>query len=212
MSKRTPAKHKIDRRMGENIWGRPKSPVNRREYGPGEHGQRRRGKLSDFGVQLMAKQQVKDAFAPAPVGQKRIARLARGGLNPGSRFGSAPDQGMRGDTAGGQPAPDLPGFTGGVRAQPVVDGECGDAAAPRARPAIGEQTQRHAVGAARDRNCKPRRPLERAERCDQRGEPGVVERADWPGRAQTHSAWSRSRARACWMCAGAFGNSFASSS
>ena len=40
MTKRTAAKYKIDRRMGENIWGRPKSPVNRREYGPGQHGQR----------------------------------------------------------------------------------------------------------------------------------------------------------------------------
>jgi small subunit ribosomal protein S4 len=49
MTKRTAAKYKIDRRMGENIWGRPKSPVNRREYGPGQHGQRRKGKLSDFG-------------------------------------------------------------------------------------------------------------------------------------------------------------------
>ena len=48
MTKRTSAKHKIDRRMGENIWGRPKSPVNRREYGPGQHGQRRKAKLSDM--------------------------------------------------------------------------------------------------------------------------------------------------------------------
>ncbi len=48
MSKRASSKYKIDRRMGENIWGRPKSPVNRREYGPGQHGQRRKGKLSDF--------------------------------------------------------------------------------------------------------------------------------------------------------------------
>ena len=44
--------------MGENIWGRPKSPVNRREYGPGQHGQRRKGKLSDYGVQLRAKQKL----------------------------------------------------------------------------------------------------------------------------------------------------------
>ena len=62
MSKRISAKYKIDRRMGENIWGRPKSPVNRREYGPGEHGQRRRGKLSDFGVQLRAKQKLKGHY------------------------------------------------------------------------------------------------------------------------------------------------------
>ena len=59
MTKRTAAKHKIDRRMGENIWGRPKSPVNRREYGPGQHGQRRKAKLSDFGLQLRAKQKLK---------------------------------------------------------------------------------------------------------------------------------------------------------
>jgi len=62
MSKRSSAKHKLDRRMGENIWGRPKSPVNRREYGPGQHGQRRKGKLSDFGVQLRAKQKLKGYY------------------------------------------------------------------------------------------------------------------------------------------------------
>ena len=50
------------RRMGENIWGRAKSPVNRREYGPGQHGQRRKGKLSDFGVQLKAKQKLKGYY------------------------------------------------------------------------------------------------------------------------------------------------------
>src|SRR5436190_7964312 len=49
--------------MGENIWGRPKSPVNRREYGPGQHGQRRKGKLSDYGVQLRAKQKLKRYYA-----------------------------------------------------------------------------------------------------------------------------------------------------
>lgn len=63
MTKRLSAKHKLDRRMGENIWGRPKSPVNRREYGPGQHGQRRKGKLSDFGVQLRAKQKLKGYYA-----------------------------------------------------------------------------------------------------------------------------------------------------
>lgn len=62
MTKRTSAKYKIDRRMGENIWGRPKSPVNRREYGPGQHGQRRKGKLSDFGTQLRAKQKLKGYY------------------------------------------------------------------------------------------------------------------------------------------------------
>ena len=62
MTKRTSAKYKIDRRMGENIWGRPKSPVNRREYGPGQHGQRRKAKLSDFGIQLRAKQKLKGYY------------------------------------------------------------------------------------------------------------------------------------------------------
>ena len=62
MTKRTAAKYKIDRRMGENIWGRPKSPVNRREYGPGQHGQRRKGKMSDFGLQLRAKQKLKGYY------------------------------------------------------------------------------------------------------------------------------------------------------
>jgi small subunit ribosomal protein S4 len=59
MTKRHEAKYKIDRRLGQNIWGRPKSPVNRREYGPGQHGQRRKGKLSDYGVQLRAKQKLR---------------------------------------------------------------------------------------------------------------------------------------------------------
>jgi len=62
MTKRIDAKHKLDRRLGENIWGRPKSPVNRREYGPGQHGQRRKGKMSDFGTQLRAKQKVKGYY------------------------------------------------------------------------------------------------------------------------------------------------------
>ncbi|MEA3030586.1 MAG: small subunit ribosomal protein [Sphingomonadales bacterium] len=62
MSKRTSAKYKLDRRMGENVFGRPKSPVNRREYGPGQHGQRRKGKVSDFGIQLRAKQKLKGYY------------------------------------------------------------------------------------------------------------------------------------------------------
>ncbi len=63
MSKRIAAKHKIDRRLGQNIWGRPKSPYNKREYGPGEHGQqRRRGRLSDYGQQLRAKQKLKGYY------------------------------------------------------------------------------------------------------------------------------------------------------
>ncbi|MGQ3671726.1 30S ribosomal protein S4 [Xanthobacter sp. TB0136] len=70
MSKRIAAKHKLDRRMGENIWGRSKSPVNRREYGPGQHGQRRKGKLSDFGVQLRAKQKLKGYYGS--IGEKQF--------------------------------------------------------------------------------------------------------------------------------------------
>jgi len=62
MTKRTSAKYKIDRRMGENIWGRAKSPFNTRSYGPGEHGQRRKSKVSDFGTQLRAKQKLKGYY------------------------------------------------------------------------------------------------------------------------------------------------------
>jgi small subunit ribosomal protein S4 len=62
MTKRNEAKYKLDRRMGQNIWGRPKSPVNRREYGPGQHGQRRKSKLSDYGVQLKAKQKLRGYY------------------------------------------------------------------------------------------------------------------------------------------------------
>ncbi len=63
MTKRVTAKHKIDRRMGENIWGRPKSPINKRETKPGQHGDRRAGKMSDFGTQLRAKQKLKGYYA-----------------------------------------------------------------------------------------------------------------------------------------------------
>jgi small subunit ribosomal protein S4 len=62
MSKRHSAKYKLDRRMGENIWGRPKSPINKRAYGPGQHGQRRKSKVSDFGLQLRAKQKLKGYY------------------------------------------------------------------------------------------------------------------------------------------------------
>ena len=73
MSKRHSQKYKIDRRMGENIWGRPKSPVNRREYGPGQHGQRRKGKLSDFGLQLRAKQKLKGYYGN--ISEKHFLRI-----------------------------------------------------------------------------------------------------------------------------------------
>lgn len=71
MAKRQNSKYKIDRRLGENLWGRPKSPVNKREYGPGQHGQRRR-KPSDFGTQLRAKQKLKQYYGD--VGEKQFRR------------------------------------------------------------------------------------------------------------------------------------------
>lgn len=61
MSKRKASKYKLDRRLGVNLWGRAKSPIVRRDYGPGEHGQRRR-KASDFGTQLQAKQKLKGYY------------------------------------------------------------------------------------------------------------------------------------------------------
>ena len=62
MTKRATAKYKLDRRVGESVWGRPKSPVNKRSYGPGQHGQRRAKKLSDYGTQLRAKQKLKGYY------------------------------------------------------------------------------------------------------------------------------------------------------
>ncbi|MCW5724068.1 MAG: 30S ribosomal protein S4 [Maricaulaceae bacterium] len=73
MSKRQSQKYKIDRRMGENIWGRPKSPLNSRPYGPGQHGQRRKGKMSDFGLQLMAKQKLKGYYGN--ITEKQFSRI-----------------------------------------------------------------------------------------------------------------------------------------
>ena len=62
MTKRISSKHKIDRRLKINLWGRPKSPFNKRDYGPGQHGQGRKGKLSDYGIQLQAKQKLKGYY------------------------------------------------------------------------------------------------------------------------------------------------------
>ncbi len=71
MSKRNTSKYKIDRRLGVNLWGRPKSPYNKREYGPGEHGQRR-FKISDYGLQLRAKQKLKGYYGN--IGERRFRR------------------------------------------------------------------------------------------------------------------------------------------
>jgi len=59
MTKRLASKHKVDRRLKVNLWGRPKSPFNTRNYPPGQHGKSRRGKPSDYGTQLQAKQKMK---------------------------------------------------------------------------------------------------------------------------------------------------------
>ncbi len=72
MSKRIEAKHKIDRRLGVNLWGRPKSPFNRRETGPGQHGARRK-KVTDYGTQLRAKQQLKGYYGN--ITEKQFRRL-----------------------------------------------------------------------------------------------------------------------------------------
>jgi small subunit ribosomal protein S4 len=72
MSKRTESKYKINRRLGLNLWGRSKSPINRREYGPGQHGQRRK-KPSDYGTQLSAKQKLKGYYAN--IGERQFRRL-----------------------------------------------------------------------------------------------------------------------------------------
>ena len=69
MSKRQSSKYKIDRRLGVNLWGRPKSPINKRDYPPGQHGQRRR-KASDFGTQLMGKQKLKGYYGN--IGEKKF--------------------------------------------------------------------------------------------------------------------------------------------
>jgi len=71
MTKRAESKFKINRRLGVNLWGRPKSPINKRDYGPGQHGQRRK-KPSDFGVQLMAKQKLKGYYGN--IGEKQFRK------------------------------------------------------------------------------------------------------------------------------------------
>jgi small subunit ribosomal protein S4 len=71
MSKRPQVKYKIDRRLGVNLWGRAKSPFNKREYGPGQHGQNRK-KPTDYGVQLHAKQKLRGYYAN--IGERRFYR------------------------------------------------------------------------------------------------------------------------------------------
>jgi small subunit ribosomal protein S4 len=71
MTKRAEAKHKIDRYLGVNLWGRPKSPINKREYRPGQHGQRRT-KPTDYGIQLMAKQKLRGYYGN--IGERQFRR------------------------------------------------------------------------------------------------------------------------------------------
>ncbi len=71
MTKRVASKYKINRRLGVNLWGRPKSPITKREYGPGVHGQRRR-KPTDFGEQLMAKQKLRGYYGN--IGEKQFRK------------------------------------------------------------------------------------------------------------------------------------------
>ena len=71
MSKRPEAKHKIDRRLGLNLWGRAKSPLNRRAYGPGQHGQKRK-KPTEYGIQLSAKQKLKGYYGN--IGERQFRR------------------------------------------------------------------------------------------------------------------------------------------
>jgi small subunit ribosomal protein S4 len=72
MTKRAESKYKINRRLGANLWGRPKSPLNRREYGPGQHGQRRK-KPSDYCTQLIAKHKLKGDYGY--IGERQFRRL-----------------------------------------------------------------------------------------------------------------------------------------
>ena len=71
MAKRPQVKHKIDRRLGVNLWGRAKSPFNKREYGPGQHGQNRK-KPTDYGIKLHAKQKLRGYYAN--IGERQFHR------------------------------------------------------------------------------------------------------------------------------------------
>jgi small subunit ribosomal protein S4 len=72
MTKRAESKFKINRRLGVNLWGRAKSPISKRDYGPGQHGQRRKQKPTDFGIQLMAKQKLKGYYGN--IGEKQFRK------------------------------------------------------------------------------------------------------------------------------------------
>ena len=61
MAKINTPRGKLVRKFGENIFGNPKYDrlLNRKPYGPGQHAQTRRGKISNYGIQLQEKQKIK---------------------------------------------------------------------------------------------------------------------------------------------------------
>ena len=79
MTKRLSSKHKVDRRLKVNLWGRPKSPFNSRNYPPGQHGKSRRGKTSDYGTQLEAKQKMK--FYYGNINERQFRNVYRKALS-----------------------------------------------------------------------------------------------------------------------------------
>jgi small subunit ribosomal protein S4 len=79
MTKRLASKHKVDRRLKVNLWGRPKSPFNSRNYPPGQHGKTKRGKTSDYGTQLAAKQKMK--FYYGNMNERQFRNMYRKALN-----------------------------------------------------------------------------------------------------------------------------------
>ena len=78
MTKRLASKHKVDRRLKVNLWGRPKSPFNSRNYPPGQHGKSRRRKPSDYGTQLQAKQKIK--FYYGNINERQFRNIYRKAL------------------------------------------------------------------------------------------------------------------------------------
>ena len=74
MTKRLKSKHKVDRRLKANIWGRPKSPFNSRAYPPGQHGQNKKGKPTDYGIQLQAKQKLKAYYGNSEISIEKLSQ------------------------------------------------------------------------------------------------------------------------------------------
>ena len=79
MTKRLNSKHKIDRRLKVNLWGRPKSPFNTRAYGPGQHGQTKTSKPSNYGIQLNAKQKLKAYYGN--INERQFRNIYRKAIN-----------------------------------------------------------------------------------------------------------------------------------